>query len=69
MNEGNAFRFDLWLHNEMQKRGWNTTDMAEASGLTHVTIGYYLRNTRTPTLYSFGMILKALGKHIIIEDD
>lgn len=69
MNEEDSFQFGLWLRNEMKKRGWNNSDMARAAGLTHPMIGYYLNNTKMPTLYSFRMILKALGKHIVIEDD
>ena len=69
MNEGDSFRFDLWLYNEMQKREWNLMDLSRASGLHHATLGYYITGTRLPTLASFALILKALGKHIEIVDN
>ena len=69
MNEGNSFRFDLWLYNEMVKRGWNGADLARKTGLTKVTIGQYLGNDRLPTLKSFQLILDAFGKHLVIEDN
>lgn len=69
MNEGNLFRFDLWLYNEMKKRNWNTLDMERRTGLTHSTILNYLKNKTQPQLYSLALILKALNKHIVIEDD
>lgn len=64
MNEGNNFRFDLWLYNQMQRRGWSRQDMAEKTGLDRVTIGYYLTNVRLPTMTSLALILKALGMHM-----
>ena len=69
MNEGNSFRFDLWLYNEMRKRDWNTMDMERNTGLSHVQIWQYLHNNVNPSLRSFALILKAFNKHIIIEDD
>ena len=69
MNEGNFFRFDLWLYNEMVKRGWNKADLARACGLSKVIVGKYMANKQGPTLYSFQKILAALGKHVIIEDN
>lgn len=69
MNNGDSFRFDLWLYNEMRKREWNTMDMERATGLSHVQIWQYLHNNANPSLRSFALILKAFNKHIIIEDD
>ena len=69
MNEGNDYRFDLWLYNEMQKRGWNNQDMARRSGLNRETIKSFLNNKRNPTMYTFGRIIKALGKHLEIVDN
>jgi transcriptional regulator with XRE-family HTH domain len=69
MNEGNEFRLDLWLYNEMKKRGLSISDLAEKSSLSYSSIQQYINRNKMPTLQSFGLILKALGKHIVIEDD
>lgn len=69
MNEGNEFRLDLWIYNEMQKRGLSISDLSEKSGLSYSSIQQYINQKKMPTLRSFALILKALGKHIIIEDD
>lgn len=69
MNEGNKFQFDLWLYNEMQKRKLNTMDMERLTGIAHSTISNYLHNKWEPSLYLFGVILAAFGKHIEIVDD
>lgn len=69
MNEGNKFRFDLWLYNEMAKRGWNISDLSRKTSLTRQTIRFYLQNKRGPTLMSFALILEAFNKHIEIVDD
>lgn len=69
MNEGNMFRFDLWLYNELVKRQWTGADLARKTGLSKVTVGQYLGNDRLPTLRSFQLILDAFGKHLVIEDN
>lgn len=33
MNEGNSFRFDLWLYNQMKRRGMNMKELAEKAGI------------------------------------
>lgn len=69
MNEGNEFRFDLWLYNEMQKRKWKSTELAEKTGLSRQTICFYLMDERIPTLRTLAVILKAFNKHIEIVDN
>ena len=64
MNIGNEFRFDLWLYNEMQKRGFNKTEMAEASGVSIQAIMHYLNNKRLPTLRTLIAILDAFDMRI-----
>ena len=64
MNEGNEFRFDLWIYNEMVKRGWDVTDLSIESDLSVTTINHYLRNDYLPTLYSLALILKAFDMHM-----
>lgn len=69
MNNGNNFRFDLWLYNEMKKRGWNLFDLEYYSGVSRSSIEGYINKRRNPTLSSFARILAAFGKHIEIVDD
>jgi DNA-binding XRE family transcriptional regulator len=69
MNEGNWFRFDLWLYNEMQKRGWDIFDMSVYADISPQTISAYLKGKFEPTLKSFGKILNAFGKHVEIVDN
>lgn len=65
----NEFRFGTWLYNEMQKRNWDILDVAAYSDLSPNTISAYLKGTYEPTLKSFALLLKALGKHIEIVDN
>ena len=53
----------------MQKRGWNSTDLAGKTGLSRATICFYLADERIPTLRTFALLLKAFGKHVEIVDD
>ncbi len=69
MNEGNWFPFDLWLYNEMQKRGWDIFDMSVYADISPQTISAYLKGKFEPTLKSFGKILNAFGKHVEIDDN
>ena len=69
MNEGNNFRFDLWIYNEMVKRGWDAIDLSIASTLSVTTINHYLRNDYLPTMYSLAMILQAFGMHMEFVQD
>lgn len=64
MNEGNRFRFDLWLYNEMQKRGWEPLDLAIETGLSVPNIRNYLKNRSMPTLRSLELILRAFDMHM-----
>ena len=69
MNEGNEFRFDLWLYNQIQKRGWSLYDLEEKSGVSEQSLSLYLHNKCLPTFRSFALLLKAFNQHIIVEDD
>ena len=69
MNDGNLFRFDLWLYNEMKKRGWGRLDLAAETGLSISTVRRFLVNEGQPTLYSLALILKAFNMHMDIVDD
>ena len=69
MNEGNNFRFDLWIYNEMIKRNWDAIDLSVESGLSVTTINHYLRDDYLPTMYSLALILKAFNMHMVFEDN
>ena len=59
MNEGNKFRFDLWLYNEMKKRGWDAIDLAIESGISEKTI-YHLYKSRAILCIEVQNLLKHL---------
>ena len=69
MNDDKGFRFDLWLYNEMKKRGMNTMDMERLTGVAHSTTSNYLHNKWSPSFAVLSQILPAFGKHIEIVDD
>ena len=64
MNENGYFRFDLWLYNELRKRGMKQIDLAEKSGVSISAVHYLLRNKQQPTMRTLGMILNALDMHM-----
>ena len=64
MNDNEYFRFDLWLYNELKKRGTKQIDLAEKSGVSISAIHYLLRNKQQPTMRTLGMILNALDMHM-----
>lgn len=61
--------FGKWLLDSMEERRLNCYQMANLTGLSHVTFGYYITGSRSPTLSSLKLILDALGKHIEIKDN
>lgn len=61
--------FSEWLLDEMEKRHLNCYQLAKLTGLTHVTIGYYITATRSPTFASLKLILNAFDKHVEIKDN
>ena len=63
------FDFGEWLLDEMEKRGWTCYRLAQITGMSPVSIGYYLTFKRSPTLTSLKLILDAFGKHIEIKDN
>lgn len=66
MNEDNKFRFDLWLYNELQKRGMKQIDLANKTGVSPATITYFLQNKRMPNTRTLAVILDALDMHLEI---
>jgi len=69
MNDGNWFRFDLWLYNEMKKRDMTAKELAQKAELSYTAITLFLRGDRNPTLYSFQKILRAFGLHLEVVQD
>ena len=69
LNEWNSFRFDLWLYNEMRKRGWNTQDLAEKAGITRQAVVFYLADERLPTMRTLAEILSAFDMHMEFVDN
>lgn len=61
--------FSEWLLEQMEERHLNCNQMANLTGLTHVTIGYYITGSRSPTFASLKLILDAFGKHVEIKDN
>ena len=61
--------FSEWLLEQMEERHLNCNKMAAMTGLTPVTIGYYITGTRSPTFASLKLILNALNKHVEIKDN
>ena len=66
MNEDNKFRFDLWLYNELQKRGMKQIDLANKTGVSPATITYFLQNNSMPNTRTIAVILDALYMHLEI---
>lgn len=60
--------FGKWLMDQMEERHMNCYQLAKLTGLTHVTIGYYITATRSPTFASLKLILDAFGKKVSIID-
>lgn len=63
-----AEQFSEWLLNQMEERHLSCYQLAKLTGLSHVTIGFYITATRTPTFGSLKLILDALGKKVLIVD-
>lgn len=58
-----------WLKEQMQERQWTTTVLAEKAGVDARTIRRYIKGDGTPTMYTFQLLLKALGKRMQIVDN
>ena len=64
----NAEEFSEWLLDQMEERHLNCYQMSKLTGLSHVTIDYYITAKRTPTFGSLKLLLDALGKKVLIVD-
>ena len=69
MNEGNEFRFDLWLYNQLQKRGFTQKEFADKAGITSATVSYFIHNQKMPTVRTLALILDALDMHMEFVDN
>lgn len=61
--------FSEWLLDQMEERHMNCQQLAKLTGLSHVTIGFYITATRSPTFASLKLILDAFNKHVEIKDN
>lgn len=57
----NAVEFSGWLQDEMNKRGWNNSELARRAGVTRGAIGNVLRGDRRPGSDLAAAIAKAFG--------
>ena len=64
MNERNSYRLDLWLYNELQKRGMTMLELSEKAGVSYKTVLNCVHNVNSPSLYTLALILNALDAHI-----
>ena len=62
-------QFGEWLVDEMAKRKLNCNQLAKLTGLSPVTIGFYITQTRSPTFGTLKILLDAFDKHIEIVDN
>ena len=61
--------FKDWLNAEMEKRNMTCYQLAKMTGLSNVTVIYYTRGIRNPSLGAVNVLLNALGKHFEIVDN
>ena len=62
------FDFSEWLITELEKRKMSIYELAKKTGLSYVTIRYYIQEKRKPTLGTLEVILKQFGKKVQIVD-
>lgn len=60
------FDFTDWLKNELEHRDISQYSLSKRTGISPQTISGYVKGTRSPSLYSFLVVLEALGKKIEI---
>lgn len=61
--------FADWLQGELDRRGWDSLDLAVEAFISEQSVKNYLRGDRYPTLDYFMRIIRALGKRIEITDN
>ena len=62
------FNFSEWLMDELEKHNMSVFNLAKQTGLSYMTIRYYVQEKRTPTLGSLEVILDQFGKKLQIVD-
>lgn len=60
--------FSEWLADEMERTHMSRIKLANAAGITQVTVMHYLYADRSPNLEYVDRILKVFGKKIAIVD-
>ena len=60
--------FSNWLMRQLAEHHMTCNQLSKITGLNHVTIGYYVTATTSPTFASLKLILDAFGKKVQIID-
>ena len=63
------FNFSEWLMEELELHKMSVFELARQTGLSYITIRYYLQEKRKPTLGTLEIILKQFGKKLQITDE
>ena len=69
MMERQQTTFAEWLQCELDRRGWDSLDLAVEAFISEQSVKNYLRGDRYPNLDYFMRIIRALGKQIEITDN
>lgn len=59
-----AFRLDLIMKQEMEKRGWDEWDVVAETDLSLPTVRYCMNGKRLPNVYTLELILSAFDMHL-----
>ena len=62
------FIFSEWLMDEMEKHDMSVFQLAKLTGLSYMTIRYYVQEKRKPTLGTLEIILDQFGKKLQLTD-
>ena len=60
--------FGDWLRSEKERRGLRIIDVEKISGVSKYSIGQYLTQNYSPSLYTVQLLAEAFGKKIVIVD-
>ena len=64
----NDFKFDKWLREQLDERGWKSSDIAREAGITRACVSLYMLGERYPSLSTFLLILDAFNKKLTLVD-
>lgn len=60
--------FGAWLRKEKESHGMRIIDVEKISGVSKYSIGQYLTQDYSPSLYTVQRLAEAFGKKIVIVD-